>query len=767
MSINYQSLLGVSDVTTDNITTNNITATNINSTNITSANINSTNLTTTNATCSSLTSSSISSSNITASTSISCPIITSTNLTTTNATCSSLTSTNINSTNLTTGQVILGNESIGSSSTALLFNVNGTDTFNWYQNGINVMKLTGTALSINKLATISGYLQVNQTLVPNTNSNFDLGTTTLRWRSLYANTVDSNSLILDSSTSSASGYIYLNTNSSTVTGLNWTATNGFTIYDQYNSDYLLYQGGLTKNAIRTKNNILDDGSGNLTVSGKMYLYNTNYNLTANNATNTLIYTSPTFHNWLSGSTKTMILDNLGNLSMQGNTTATSGSLILQTSDSNQKSSYDWNNSSGISIYDNYNSSNWLTQGGTTVGKVMTKNNTLDDGTGNVAITGYTLNIYNNNYGISTNDIITTQYYNSAGTHSFNSSGNVMMTVDNSGNLSMTGLTNTQTGTISFKTSDKQMRFFLKWDTTNGIQIQDVNGKIFICQNGTTTGSIKTYSGNILEDGSSNATINGILNVNTIAAPSNTLNLKTNGVIGLGINASQTVTTKNNTLDDGTGNATTTGILNVNTIAAPSNTLNLKTNGIIGLGINATQAVTTKNNTLDDGSGNMSCIGTMSCANLNVSGSTSFPSLPYLEATGTSNLATDSFLSFNTPTINTFGSQISLTQILHSGPPTYAGLTANTTIKLLINQSIQQVGSGGYVAVGCYLNRMLSGSGTWVRIGGNITQNSGVSTTRPSYCIPVLLQANDTLEFDFQLWSGSATSTNYLFISQIL
>jgi hypothetical protein len=65
----------------------------------------------------------------------------------------------------------------------------------------------------------------------------------------------------------------------------------------------------------------------------------------------------------------------------------SGSQILFQQAGVSKASMGWNPTSGVFLYDSVNLSNLLYQGGTTAGALRTKNNILDDGTGNMLVAG--------------------------------------------------------------------------------------------------------------------------------------------------------------------------------------------------------------------------------------------------------------------------------------------------------------------------------------------------------------------------------------------
>jgi hypothetical protein len=116
--------------------------------------------------------------------------------------------------------------------------------------------------------------------------------------------------------------------------------NGYVVI-KYISESLSLNG--SGGAVTTANNTLDDGFGNMIISGNYYL------------------------------------------PLTVNCTGTAGSGVVVTQQNLAKVQFGWNPSNGCFIYDSVNNQNLVYQGGTASGYVRTFNNILDDGSGNVNI----------------------------------------------------------------------------------------------------------------------------------------------------------------------------------------------------------------------------------------------------------------------------------------------------------------------------------------------------------------------------------------------
>jgi hypothetical protein len=124
-----------------------------------------------------------------------------------------------------------------------------------------------------------------------------------------------------------------------------------------------------------------------------------------------------------------------------------------------KSGFGWGGAgTGVGIYDYVNNSFWLQQGGTTQNKILTGNNTLDDGSGNMTVNGNSITALVVNSSSAAANSISLQY--------------------NSGTQGL----------------------YLKYDSVGGIQILDATAMVWLGQGGLTAHAVKTFT-NTLDDGS--------------------------------------------------------------------------------------------------------------------------------------------------------------------------------------------------------------------------------------------------------------------------
>jgi hypothetical protein len=292
---------------------------------------------------------------------------------------------------------------------------------------------------------------------------------------------------------------------------------------------------------------------------------------------------------------------------------------------------------------------------TSTDAVTTKNNTLDDGSGNATFAKTMLlssvgeTIFQVDNGVGTGPIFTINSQ-TFGSEFITLSGNVTVLL---------------AGTV-FKVWNNNIPFF---------NITDIG--------------VVTTTHNILDNGGS-ATFAGAVTINTSTA--NQLLIENGGTTYFNVNAAA-VTTNHNTLDDGTGNvsiagtttitATNTATLNVKTASANVFTVDTSTPAVTLLGSSATMlvvksgtataltvntstsAVTTKNNTLDNGSGNVTIVG-----NITQTGSTTL-------STGTGNISLNGSI---------------ITNIAQTGSTTLSTGTGNISLNGSIITNIAQTGS---------------------------------------------------------------------------
>lgn len=136
---------------------------------------------------------------------------------------------------------------------------------------------------------------------------------------------------------------------------------------------------------------------------------------------------------------------------------------------------------GLEIFDGFNNSTWLRQGGQTTGRVQTLNNVLDDGSGNATFaSGITANAYSSITG---------------------SSGQADVF-----DIFSTGASNSQI--YQRWISSGTQRLEVAWDNINGIRIYDLNNNsTWLTQASQTAGNIQTLN-NTLDDGTGNLTMVG-------------------------------------------------------------------------------------------------------------------------------------------------------------------------------------------------------------------------------------------------------------------
>jgi uncharacterized membrane protein len=160
---------------------------------------------------------------------------------------------------------------------------------------------------------------------------------------------NTNGPLLVTSTALGTG-IFLQNNSVGVGSMGWT-TVGMGMQNG-NGDHILQQltSSTTDKSLKTNHNTLDDGNGYMTIS------------TANTSSNTPL-----------------------NL----NAPSSNGTYLGIEVAGASKVAYGYGTSGqGISIFDYVSNSFWLTQGGTTAHRVQTFNQVLDDGSGNMTVSGF-------------------------------------------------------------------------------------------------------------------------------------------------------------------------------------------------------------------------------------------------------------------------------------------------------------------------------------------------------------------------------------------
>lgn len=478
----------------------------------------------------------------------------------------------------------------------------------------------------------------------------------------------------------------------TGTSLTYDVTDGCELFDEKNNSKWLYQTGMTSGNINTKSNILDDGvTGNMTLgtghagggapggltNNGTYNGPISYLFTSTSVSYTILTTDSCIIVTTSGITLTLPSTNLVGWTIKvantssGTITIANGSRAIYVSGSNFSGSYTMDafnemefvctattptyagsgttiTSSGAGSFSTLTSTGATTLA-TSTGAVTTRNNTLDDGSGNMLV-------------------------------------GAQLTCSN---------------------------IIMKWDGTNGIQLFDNhNGHGWLRQIGAVSGNVSTNN-NILDDGSGNVTVNGVINVANAQ-------IKYDGTNGIQVRdqlhsggwlhqpgaVSGAVATNNNTIDDGSGNMVVLG-----SISANSSTTNFhiapKSSGSVGFtnqaqtnwGLQVTDGTSpgafTFHNTLDDGSGNMSVNG-----NLTVTGSLSAPmpygtntGFPTVMAPGANRLTdpTTTFYTFPTTTAGTVidvmvaTTGVALRYIVPGGGPglNYQGTTYHT---LAVNQT---------------------------------------------------------------------------------
>jgi uncharacterized protein YjbI with pentapeptide repeats len=530
--------------------------------------------------------------------------------------------TNLNATNLTVSNVMTGN---------IMFSAHNT-----LDNGSGQMIITATGNPVNGALVVNGN---NGSEIVQTNNSFNNGSFTT-----YS---------LNGNKGGSYGY---------ATG------SGIIISDNVNNGGWLKQGGTVLGSVLTNNNTLDDGKGNSTV------LNT---LTVNGVGNNLTDTS-------------IIL----------NGTGTNGTFLQIQSNSSNKCVYGWgSNNHGIEIFDQVNNNFWLQQNGTGSGNIQTLNNTLDDGKGNMIVSGQHeiiglstpdlassgSNLYIRSTGSAgtTNSMVRCDvvgggggasidldfltYINLTGTNissrisviddSFgndfkfisriqgndanalqtnfsilanrtvstanntldNGSGQMTINITGGGNTPLILNNNSASATAVFANFEVggSQKFNIGWTTTQGIEIFDeVNSANWLFQNGTTKGNVQTLN-NTLDDGKGNMTITTTgsatpvvinvppgdsLNVLTLQQPasavSNNLAIRFNPNGDSKSSWSFGTDFAHNTSDDFWFSQSNIGPV-----------LHLSYNVLTSTGVNG--AVSTLHNLLDDGSGKMNVINTLS------------------------------------------------------------------------------------------------------------------------------------------------------------
>ena len=262
---------------------------------------------------------------------------------------------------------------------------------------------------------------------------------------------------------------------------------------------ILYQSaGITTGlSLRTTNNVLDNGSGAMLATGSI----SGLTVTATATTGIGLAVSSTATSSSSTTGALVVTGGLGvggAINAGGAVTVTAPSAVpgifiaTSTTNSNEAAisisnsnvspsglNLRWDSSNGIQIIDIANSGvAWLTQGGTTSGRVATKNgNVLDNGSGAMTVTG--------------------AFTGTTGT--FTSTSTIP--------LGVTSTTGTNSNQVVVQLSNSALAnsgFLLRWDTQVGIQIQDtINGGVaWLTQGGTSAGRVVTKNGNVLDAGTS-------------------------------------------------------------------------------------------------------------------------------------------------------------------------------------------------------------------------------------------------------------------------
>jgi hypothetical protein len=302
---------------------------------------------------------------------------------------------------------------------------------------------------------------------------------------------------------------------------------------------------------------------------------------------------------------------------------------------------------------------------------------------------------------------------------------------------------------------------------------------FVVKNGPTTyftinGAAVTTLNNTLDSGLGAATFVGALTINT--SSSNALLVENGATVNFKVNGG-IVTTQGNTLDNGSGAASLIGPLTVTTSSTAA--LLVKSSTTTALTVNtSTSVVTTLHNTLDDGSGNVAAAGTMTVTVSNTQAllvKTSTANVlavdtvtPAVTVTGTSatmfvvTTGTSAALAVNTST-GTMSSKLN-TLDNGSGGATFAGtmavnnaLTINTAVA---NSFVVENGSTAYLkvnagAVTTEFNTLDNGSGASTFVGAMAVDNALTINTSAANSLVV---ENGATTY-FKVNAGAVTTTN--------
>jgi hypothetical protein len=248
-----------------------------------------------------------------------------------------------------------------------------------------------------------------------------------------------------------------------------------------------------------------------------------------------------------------------------NCTSASGTFIQMQSSTVNKAAFGWGNAGiGVGIFDYVNNSYWLQQGGTTKNKIISGNNTLDDGSGNVIINGNSITSLVVNSSSATANSISLQY--------------------NSGTQGL----------------------YLKYSTAGGIQILDSTAMVWLGQQGATAHAVQTFN-NTLDAGSGGCTFgsSGSQGLNlatgsfsgTLSLGNASSTITALGIINLGVTGSAAIGLGSSSFS-GTislGNASSTlnvlGVVNVNTSGSANTNIATGSNsGTLTLGNHTNNAV---------------------------------------------------------------------------------------------------------------------------------------------------------------------------------
>lgn len=167
--------------------------------------------------------------------------------------------------------------------------------------------------------------------------------------------------------------------------MKWDGTNGTQLYDTHNGGGWLRQIGAVAGNVSTNNNILDDGSGNVTINGVINVANAQIKYDGTNG----IQVRDQLHGggWLHqpGAVSGAVATNFNSLDDGSGNMVVLGSISANSSNTNFHIAP---KSSGSVGFTNQAQSNWGLQvtDGSSPG-AYTLHNTLDDGSGNMTVTG--------------------------------------------------------------------------------------------------------------------------------------------------------------------------------------------------------------------------------------------------------------------------------------------------------------------------------------------------------------------------------------------